>query len=98
MRTAKSRKGGDILRTIRPIGNSLGIIIDKPVLDLLGLVNGSTVDVTLAPDGKGLLLTPAAADAEPRSEEDRAAHRARVEKAIDRVMKVHAKAFKALAE
>jgi antitoxin component of MazEF toxin-antitoxin module len=87
-----------MLRTIRPIGNSLGIIIDKPVLDLLGLANGSTVDVTLAPDGKGLLLTPTAADAAPRSEEDRAAHRARVEKAIDRIMTVHAKAFKALAE
>jgi antitoxin component of MazEF toxin-antitoxin module len=85
-------------RTIRPIGNSLGIIIDKPVLDLLGLSNGSAVDVSLTPDGKGLVLTPAKNEADPRPGEDREAHRARVEKAINRIMKVHAKAFKALAE
>ena len=47
-----------MIRVIRPIGNSCGLIIDKAVLDLLNLQAGSSVDVTLAPGGKGILITP----------------------------------------
>ncbi len=82
-----------MIRCIRPIGNSSGIIIDKPILDLLKLQNGSSVDVSLAPGGKGILLTPVkGADAEETS------HKARVRVAGEHVRKRQSKVFKKLAE
>lgn len=81
--------------TIRAIGNSHGIIIEKPVLDLLGLKNGSRVNVALAPDGSGILLTPLPAEDAPDAKEE---HKARVRAAGDEILKRHASAFKKLAE
>jgi antitoxin component of MazEF toxin-antitoxin module len=82
-----------MVRRIRPIGNSHGLIIDKAILDLLNLRDGSSVDVSLAPDGKGILLTPVES-----VDTEKAAHKARVRAAGDRVMNRHASAFKKLAE
>jgi antitoxin component of MazEF toxin-antitoxin module len=97
--------GRRMVRRIRPIGNSCGLIIDKAVLDLLNLRAGSPVDLTLAPGGKGILITPmegveadAGADAEVDVEAAKAAHKDRVRAAGDRVMERHASAFKRLAE
>ena len=81
-----------MIRRIRPIGNSYGLIIDKSVLDFLKLGDGSPVEVSLAPGGKGILLTPASED------DAKAAHTARVRTSGDRVMKRHGGAFKKLAE
>lgn len=86
-----------MIRVIRPIGNSCGLIIDKAVLDLLNLRAGSPVDVTLAPGGKGILITPAPVeDADIVAE--KAAHKARVQAASEHVMKRQAKVFRKLAE
>jgi antitoxin component of MazEF toxin-antitoxin module len=92
-----------MVRLIRPIGNSCGLIIDKAVLDLFNLRAGSPVDVTLAPGGKGILITPAEAEAEEvdataDADAEKAAHKARVREAADGVMKRHANVFKKLAE
>jgi len=88
-----------MVRVIRPIGNSCGLIIDKAVLDLLNLRAGSPVDVTLAPGGKGILITPAEApvpDADVDAE--KAAHKTRVREATEHVRKKQANVFKRLAE
>lgn len=86
-----------MIRVIRPIGNSCGIIIDKPVLDLLNLQAGSYVDVSLAPGGKGILITPVE-HAEAAPDAEKAAHKARVRAAGDQVIERHASAFRKLAE
>ena len=90
-----------MVRTIRPIGDSCGVIIDKAVLDLLNLRVGSPVDVSLAPGGKGILLTPVEAPedgAETDADAEKAAHKARVRTAGDGVVARHANAFRKLAE
>ncbi len=51
-----------MVETIRAIGNHQGVIIDKSVLNRLGLQTGSPIHVALAPDGKGILLTPLTAE------------------------------------
>ena len=81
-----------MIRRIRPIGNSHGLIIDKSVLDFLKLGDGSLVEVSLAAGGKGILLTPVSED------DPKAARKARVRASGDRVMKRHGDAFKKLAE
>jgi antitoxin component of MazEF toxin-antitoxin module len=88
-----------MVRVIRPIGNSCGLIIDKAVLDLLNLRAGSPVDVTLAPGGKGILITPAEdADATVDADAEKAAHKARVREASEHVRNKQANVFKRLAE
>jgi antitoxin component of MazEF toxin-antitoxin module len=93
--------GRRMVRRIRPIGNSCGLIIDKAVLDLLNLRAGSPVDLTLAPGGKGILITPMEGvedDPEVDVEAEKAAHKARVRAAGAHVRKRQAKVFKRLAE
>lgn len=90
-----------MIRFIRPIGNSCGLIIDKAVLDLLNLRAGSPVDVTLAPEGKGILITPAPAeevDATADADAEKAARIARVREAAEHVRKKQTDVFKRLAE
>ncbi|MDR3622677.1 MAG: hypothetical protein P4L85_25215 [Paludisphaera borealis] len=83
-----------MIRNLRQIGNSCGLIIDRPILQLLNLDVGSAVDIALAPDGKGLLLTPVNGD----EADAKAAHKARVREAALEVTKRHASALKKLAE
>ncbi len=77
-----------MVRNLRRIGNSCGIIIDRPILELLNLDAGSPVKIEIAPGGRGLLLTPAA---EPD-------HEARVREASKNVMARHGSAFERLAK
>jgi antitoxin MazE len=59
------------------IGSSLGIIIDKPILDLLNIGIETPLDVST--DGEGLILRPVrhADDAEVRAAHQRVAVRHR---------------------
>lgn len=84
-----------MVETIRAIGNHQGVIIDKSVLNRLGLQTGSPIHVALAPDGKGILLTPLTAE---EASDARAEHKARVRAAGEEVLKRHGSAFKKLAE
>lgn len=43
-------------KTLTTIGNSLGIIIEKPILDLLGI--GKDTPLELKTDGKRLIIQP----------------------------------------
>jgi antitoxin component of MazEF toxin-antitoxin module len=88
-----------MVRRIRPIGNSCGLIIDKAVLDLLNLRAGSAVDLTLAPGGKGILITPMeGVEDDVDVEAEKAAHKDRVRAAGEHVRKRQARIFKRLAE
>jgi antitoxin MazE len=43
-------------KRLQTIGNSAGIIIDRPILDLLGITPDTDLD--LKTDGKRLIITP----------------------------------------
>ena len=68
------------------IGNSLGIIIEKPILDLLGF--SKDVELKVTTDGKRLVI-------EPLTNVDRAS---RVRSLTKKVIKSHEKTFRKLAE
>ena len=68
------------------IGNSMGIIIDKPILDLLGISRDSEVEITT--DGRRLIIEPA----------EELSDTAEVRKLAKKVLKTHSKTFRKLAE
>lgn len=43
-------------KRLQTIGNSAGIIVDKPILELLGIT--SETDLELTTDGRSLIITP----------------------------------------
>jgi len=45
-----------MVKTLSPIGNSLGLIIDKPILDLLGISRDTPLDIKT--DGEVLIIRP----------------------------------------
>lgn len=67
-------------------GNSLALVIDKGILDLLNI--DADTPLALNTDGRSLVISPA----------DPAAHSRRVRKALERVKKRYAPALKRLAE
>jgi len=67
------------------VGNSLGLIIDKPILELLRIDKDTPLDVST--DGDALIIRPL-----------RDARAERVRAASLRVAEVHASAFEKLAK
>jgi len=45
-----------MIKKLTPIGNSLGLIIDRPILDLLNIDRESRLEITT--DGKRLIIVP----------------------------------------
>jgi antitoxin MazE len=74
-------------KRIRAIGNSAGIIIDKPILDLLKITPDTELE--LSTDGERLVITPIRSPA---------ARRAAIAKAQRRVVKDHDATFRKLAK
>lgn len=74
-------------KNLTTIGNSLGVIIDKPILDLLGISKDTQLE--LITDGKRLILEPV------REEDDRAE---KIRAATKRVMKNHDRTLSELAK
>jgi antitoxin MazE len=72
-------------KTLTSIGNSLGLIIDRPILDLLKIDKNTPLEVTT--DGKGLYIRPAEMD-----------HRTKVLEAAETVMSVHEETLRKLAQ
>lgn len=68
------------------IGNSLGIIIEKPILDLLKIERDTPLEVKT--DGERLIIEPV----NGREREER------LNKSIDRVMKNHSETLRKLAQ
>lgn len=73
-------------KNLTVIGNSLGIIIEKPILDLLGIQKETQFEMTT--DGRRLILEPV----KESKKQDR------IKAATRRVMKNHDKTLRELAK
>jgi antitoxin component of MazEF toxin-antitoxin module len=72
-------------KTLSAIGNSLGLIIERPILDLLNIDKNTKLEIRT--DGEALIIRPVRKD-----------RRARVKEATERVMDSHDDALRKLAE
>jgi antitoxin component of MazEF toxin-antitoxin module len=76
-------------KNLSAIGNSLGLVIEKPILELLNITRDTELEVTT--DGTRLIV-------EPVREVDAKGRRGRVGAATKRVMKNHDRTLRRLAE
>jgi len=74
-----------MLKKLTTIGNSLGIIIERPILELLAIDKETPLDMTT--DGEVLILRPVRGD-----------HRQLVQAAAHHLMDVHDATLKRLAD
>jgi antitoxin MazE len=74
-----------MIKTLKPIGNSLGLVIDKAILDLLKIDRDTQVEITT--DGESLFIRPL-----------RTGHAGKVARALDAVNDEHAPNLRRLAE
>ncbi len=74
-----------MIKTLSAIGNSLGIIIDKPILDLLDI--DRTTDLDVKTDGEALIIRPV-----------RISKKERVAGSAKRMMDAHDETLKKLSE
>jgi antitoxin component of MazEF toxin-antitoxin module len=72
-------------KKLATVGNSLALIIDRPILDLLGIDAETELDIKT--DGKGLSIKPV-----------RKTHRESVAESSKKMMKAHDKTLRKLAE
>jgi antitoxin component of MazEF toxin-antitoxin module len=76
-----------MVKRLQAVGNSSGIIIDKPILELLRITPQTELDVST--DGERLIITPI------RPTSDR---KVRLERAQQRTLKSHERTFRKLAK
>jgi antitoxin component of MazEF toxin-antitoxin module len=76
-----------MIKTLRKVGNSSALLLDKPVMELLGLEQGAQVRLTV--DGGSLIVTPA----DPRAVDPRTFQRA-----LNRVAREDGDVLRKLAE
>lgn len=74
-----------MIKNLNVIGNSLGLIIEKPILELLRIDRNTRLEITT--DGQSLIITPV-----------RGARRERLERVADGIMDRHDETFRKLAE
>jgi antitoxin MazE len=74
-----------VRKKLSAIGNSLGLVIEKPILELLKIDSETELDITT--DGTRLIIEPV-----------RSHRRKRLEESKRRVLKAHEKTFRRLAE
>lgn len=72
-------------KTLSAIGNSLGLIIERPILDLLNIDKETRLEVRT--DGEALIIRPI-----------RENRRSRIKKAAERLMDAHDETLQKLAE
>ncbi len=71
-------------KKLSAIGNSLGIVIEKPILELLDITRDTELEMTT--EGGKLIIAPV-----------KKARRERVKAALDRAMDEHAESLRKLA-
>jgi antitoxin component of MazEF toxin-antitoxin module len=76
-------------KNLSAIGNSLGIVIEKPILELLNITRDTELEVTT--DGSRLII-------EPVRTEEKEGWRGRVSAATKHVVKNHDRTLRRLAE
>ena len=72
-------------KKLSAIGNSLGVVIEKPILELLQITRETELELTT--DGDRLIISPV-----------RKAKRERVKAALTRAMDAHAESLRKLAK
>jgi antitoxin MazE len=78
-------------KTLQPIGNGLGIVIDEPILSILGITATTTLEISMTEDGKGLLIRPI-------GEDELADEKSRILEVAKKMTEVHHDTLKRLAE
>lgn len=73
-------------KNLTVIGNSLGLIIEKPILDILGITRDSELEVRT--DGQRLVIEPVKKDKKENE----------VRRITQRLIRSHEKTFRKLAE
>ncbi|MGC4066368.1 MAG: AbrB/MazE/SpoVT family DNA-binding domain-containing protein [Polyangiaceae bacterium] len=76
-----------MVKHLQAIGNSSGIIIDKPILELLRITPDTELDVST--DGERLIITPVRIEAKRKS---------RIAQAQSRALANHDRSFRKLAK
>jgi len=76
-----------MIKTLRRVGNSYGIVIDRPIMDLVGIKPDGEVEIT--PHDGGLLIR-----AVPQTTD----HKSRVRRAASRMAAIHREVLKKLAD
>lgn len=74
-----------MIKKLTAVGNSLGLIIERPILDLLNIDKDTPLEIRT--DGEALIIRPA-----------RKTRSARVRAAAERVMNAHDETFRKLAK
>jgi len=74
-----------MIKKLTAIGHSLGLIIERPILDLLAIDKDTPLEITT--DGEALVIRPIRTD-----------HRTRVQTMAQRLMDVHDDTLKRLAD
>lgn len=74
-----------MVKTLSAVGNSLGLIIDKPILELLNIDKDTPLEIRT--DGECLVIRPL-----------RDGHRDRVKKSAKRMMDIHEATLQKLAQ
>jgi antitoxin component of MazEF toxin-antitoxin module len=74
-----------MIKTLTKIGNSMGLIIERPILELLNIDRDTKLEVRT--DGEGLIIRPVREDRD-----------ARIRAAAERVAETQAEAFEKLAQ
>lgn len=74
-----------MIKKLSPVGNSLGLIIDRPVLDLLKITRDTPLEVTT--DGESLFIRPV-----------RVSKKRRVRESAKRLMSAHSSTLRKLAK
>ncbi len=74
-----------MIKTLSAIGNSLGLIIERPILDLLNIDRDTKLEVRT--DGEALIIRPV-----------RENHQTRIQQTTERLMDQHDDTLRKLAE
>lgn len=74
-----------MIKKLSAVGNSLGLIIDRPILELLDIDKDTELEIRT--DGEALIIRPA-----------RLTKKARVRASTKKMMAVHAEALRKLAQ
>jgi antitoxin component of MazEF toxin-antitoxin module len=77
-----------MIKRLQAVGNSSGVIIDRPILELLKITSETQLEVTT--DGERLIITPLSAKVSAR--------KAKVAKAQVKTLTKHAETFRKLAK
>jgi len=74
-----------MIKKLSAVGNSLGLIIERPILDLLGITKDTSLEIRT--DGKTLIIRPL-----------KLGKKERIRESTKRMMAVHDKTLRKLAK